>query len=241
MPSSGDKGIGFFERNLTLWVFLCIVGGIADGKIAPGFAARLDGMAIYVDEAPVVSIPIAPCLFFMMYRIMVEIDFGEVLWSGKAMRPVGLTLFINWVIKPFTVYAIARFLLGTLFLGFVGPDSVDHVKMRLGANRSLGAEYGTGKVVLIDGVTMLQVPLWRSDLAGCILLGIAPYTAMVLVWGFLAKGNDGHTLVVLSSTASWAGPCWRWGGSRCRGKPCCSPSVPTSLFRWRPGTSRANG
>ena len=94
------KGMSFFERYLTLWVALCIVAGIALGKVAPGFAQTLDGMAIYVNEAPVVSIPIALCLFFMMYPIMVKIDFSEVLQAGKAIRPVGLTLFINWAIKP---------------------------------------------------------------------------------------------------------------------------------------------
>jgi ACR3 family arsenite transporter len=193
-----SQGIGFFERYLTVWVGLCIVVGIALGKVAPGFARKLDSMAIYVDEAPVISIPIALCLFFMMYPIMVKIDFGEVLKAGKSLRPVGLTLFINWAIKPFTMYFIANFFLGTLFLGFIGPDAVDYVKAPLGSNLDIGADYGAGKVVMVEGVKMLEVPLWRSYLAGCILLGIAPCTAMVLVWGFLAKGNDGHTLVMVA-------------------------------------------
>ncbi|MDF1743785.1 MAG: ACR3 family arsenite efflux transporter [Gimesia sp.] len=196
--ATGNQGISFFERYLTVWVGLCIVAGMILGKVAPGFAQTLDGMALYVNDAPVVSIPIAVCLFFMMYPIMVKIDFGEVLKAGKAMRPVGLTLFINWAIKPFTMYAIASFFLGTLFLAFIGPEAVDYVKMPFGANLEVGAEYGSGKVVLVEGVKMLQVPLWRSYLAGCILLGIAPCTAMVLVWGFLAKGNDGHTLVMVA-------------------------------------------
>jgi ACR3 family arsenite transporter len=127
-----DKGIGFFERYLTVWVLLCIVAGIALGKIAPGVAKSLDAMAIYVGDAPVVSIPIALCLFFMMYPIMVKIDFTEVLRAGRAIKPVGLTLFINWAVKPFTMYAISVFFLGTLFLGFIGPDEVDYVKMPLG-------------------------------------------------------------------------------------------------------------
>ncbi len=196
--TSSGQGMGFFERYLTVWVALCIVGGIVLGKVAPGLAQTLDGMAIYVDEAPVVSIPIALCLFFMMYPIMVKIDFGEVLKAGKAIKPVGITLFINWAIKPFTMYAIASFFLGTLFLTLIGPDAVDHVKMPLGADLEIGDSYGAGTVVLVDNVRMLQVPLWRSYLAGCILLGIAPCTAMVLVWGFLAKGNDGHTLVMVA-------------------------------------------
>ncbi|MEO9591680.1 MULTISPECIES: ACR3 family arsenite efflux transporter [Rhodopirellula] len=193
-----EKGIGFFERYLTVWVGLCIVAGILLGKIAPGVAKSLDGMAIHVNDAPVISIPIAICLFFMMYPIMVKIDFGEVVKAGKSIKPVGLTLFLNWAIKPFTMYAIASFFLGTLFLGFIGPDAVDYVKAPLGSNLEVGASYGAGEVVLVEGVKMLQVPLWRSYLAGCILLGIAPCTAMVLVWGFLAKGNDGHTLVMVA-------------------------------------------
>jgi len=195
---SKAKGLTVFEKYLTIWVILCIVAGIVLGKIAPGVARSLDALAIYVHQAPVVSIPIAVCLFFMMYPIMVKIDFAEVLQAGKSAKPVALTLFVNWAIKPFTMYAIALFFLGTLFYGFIGPQAVDHVKMPLGLNLNLGDSYGAGKVVLVDGMKMLQVPLWRSYLAGCILLGIAPCTAMVLVWGYLAKGNDGHTLVMVA-------------------------------------------
>lgn len=193
-----SKSMSIFERYLTVWVILCIAGGIVLGKLAPGLAKTLDGMAITVNKAPVVSIPIAICLFFMMYPIMVKIDFAEVLQAGKSIKPVGLTLFVNWAIKPFTMYAIAVFFLGTLFYGLIGPDAVDLVKMPFGLDLPVGAQYGDGTVVLESGVKMLQVPLWRSYLAGCILLGIAPCTAMVLVWGYLAKGNDGHTLVMVA-------------------------------------------
>jgi ACR3 family arsenite transporter len=96
------------------------------------------------------------------------------------------------------MYAIALFCLGTLFRGFIGPEAVDHVKMPFGLDMLVGANYGAGQVVLVEGVKMLEVPLWRSYLAGCILLGIAPCTAMVLVWGYLARGNDGLTLVMVA-------------------------------------------
>jgi len=192
------KGLSVFEKYLTIWVALCIVGGIVLGKLTPGVATYLDSLAIYVGKAPVVSIPIAVCLFSMMYPIMVKIDFAEVLRAGKSIRPMGLTLFVNWAIKPFTMYAIALFFLGTLFYSFIGPDSLDLVKMPFGLDLPVGATYGVGKVVEANGVKMLEVPLWRSYLAGCILLGIAPCTAMVLVWGYLAKGNDGHTLVMVA-------------------------------------------
>ena len=191
-------GIGFFERYLTLWVLLCIIAGIAIGRLAPNLATALDRMAVTVDGAPVISIPIAICLFFMMYPIMAKIDFSEVLRAGQSLRPVLLTLVVNWAIKPFTMYAIATFCLGTLFLPFIGPAAVDHVTMPLGMNLDLGQAYGAGTVVLHEGVKMLEVPLWRSYLAGCILLGIAPCTAMVLVWGHLARGNAGLTLVMVA-------------------------------------------
>ncbi len=190
--------MGFFERYLTLWVALCIVTGIVLGAIAPEFAKTLDGISIDVNGAPVVSIPIAVCLFFMMYPIMVKIDFAEVVKAGKSIKPVSLTLFVNWAIKPFTMYGIAYLFLGVLFQSLIGADAVDLVKMPFGLDLPVGSDYGSGMVVLHEGIKMLEVPLWRSYLAGCILLGVAPCTAMVLVWGYLARGNAGHTLVMVA-------------------------------------------
>jgi ACR3 family arsenite transporter len=103
---------------------------------------------------------------------MVKIDFGEVLKAAKTPKPVGMTLLVNWAIKPFTMYLIASFFLGYLFKGFL-----------------------PGTEILITGQ---EVELWRSYIAGTILLGIAPCTAMVLVWSFLAKGNDGLTLIMVA-------------------------------------------
>ncbi len=170
-PDDG-KTLNIFERYLTLWVGLCIVGGIILGKVAPGAARALDGMAIYVDGAPVVSIPIAIALFFMMYPIMVKIDFAEVIKAGKTPKPVMLTLFMNWCVKPFTMFGIAWLFLGILFKDLL-----------------------PGMDTLKDGT---QVELWRSYISGAILLGIAPCTAMVLMWGYLAKGNQGLTLVMVA-------------------------------------------
>ena len=76
MSEVGERlsSMSIFERYLTVWVGLCIVGGIVLGKVAPGFAETLDGMAIHVNGAPVVSIPIAVCLFLMMYPIMAALE-----------------------------------------------------------------------------------------------------------------------------------------------------------------------
>lgn len=170
--SQDTKSMSLFERQLTLWVGLCILAGIGLGKLAPGLAKTLDGMAIYVNGAPVVSIPIAICLFFMMYPIMVKIDFGEVAKAGRNPKPVLLTLFINWGVKPFTMLGIAMLFLGGFFRDFL-----------------------PGTEIVKDGT---EVELYRSYISGAILLGIAPCTAMVLVWSYLAKGNQGLTLVMVA-------------------------------------------
>ena len=162
-----ERRLSTFEKYLTVWVALCILAGIALGTIAPGIAVALDSFSVYQ-----VSIPIAIALFFMMYPIMVKIDFAEVLKAGRNVKPVALTLFVNWAIKPFTMYILATFFLGYVFVGFI-----------------------PGTEVLADGTT---VELWRSYVAGCILLGIAPCTAMVLMWSYLAKGNDGLTLIMVA-------------------------------------------
>jgi ACR3 family arsenite transporter len=164
---SKTRRLSVFERYLTLWVLLCIGGGILLGKAAPELSVKLDSFSIYE-----VSIPIAVCLFFMMYPIMVKIDFTEVLRAAKTPKPVALTLFINWAIKPFTMFLIASFFLGYLFKGFI-----------------------PGTEILKTGQ---EVELWRSYISGAILLGIAPCTAMVLMWSYLAKGNAGLTLIMVA-------------------------------------------
>jgi ACR3 family arsenite transporter len=162
-----EKRLNVFEKYLTLWVALCIGVGILLGKIAPQVAVTLDSLSIYQ-----VSIPIAVCLFFMMYPIMVKIDFKEVIKAGKTPKPVLMTLIVNWAIKPFTMYLIASLFLGVLFRQFL-----------------------PGMEVVKSGQ---EVELWRSYISGAILLGIAPCTAMVLMWGYLARGNDGLTLIMVA-------------------------------------------
>ncbi len=160
------SSLSFFERYLTIWVLLCIAAGIALGRLLPGVAETLDSLSVYN-----VSIPIAICLFFMMYPIMVKIDFSQAMQAARAPKPVMLTLVVNWLIKPFTMVAIAQFFLGWLFLP------------------------------LIEGTELIrgsEVSLANSYIAGTILLGIAPCTAMVLMWGYLSYSNQGHTLVMVA-------------------------------------------
>lgn len=164
-PQVGGQ-LSFFEKYLTVWVVLCIIGGIALGKLFPGVAVTLDAMSVYQ-----VSIPIAICLFFMMYPIMVKIDFTQAKRAVRAPKPVILTLVVNWLIKPFTMVAFAQFFLGWLFQPLLSETEIIR-----------GAE----------------VSLANSYIAGAILLGIAPCTAMVLMWGYLSYSNQGHTLVMVA-------------------------------------------
>jgi len=96
------------------------------------------------------------------------------------------------------MYGICLLFLGVFLKGVIGPDEMDYLRIPFSLNLEVGAAYGDGTVVIHDGTKMLAVPLWRSYLAGCILLGIAPCTAMVLIWGHLAKGNAGHTLIMVA-------------------------------------------
>ncbi|MDO9573590.1 MAG: ACR3 family arsenite efflux transporter [Candidatus Contubernalis sp.] len=151
------KTLGVFEKYLTLWVLICMAVGTILGFVFPGFATALDRMQVYN-----VSIPIGILLFFMIYPIMVQIDFQTVVESIKAPKPVIITLVINWAVKPFTMALIAWFFMRFVWAPFIPADAAD------------------------------------MYIAGMILLGIAPCTAMVLVWSYLARGNMGHTLVMVA-------------------------------------------
>ncbi|PNW53084.1 UNVERIFIED_CONTAM: arsenical-resistance protein [Euhalothece sp. KZN 001] len=165
-PQAGGK-LSFFERYLTVWVFFCIIGGIILGRTFPQVAQTLNSIQIYQ-----VSIPIAVCLFFMMYPIMVKIDFSQAVEAAKTPKPVLLTLGINWLVKPFSMVLFAQFFLGWLFRPLI--EGTEIVR-------------GGQEIAIAD-----------SYIAGTILLGIAPCTAMVLMWGYLSYGNQGHTLVMVA-------------------------------------------
>ncbi|MEB3224986.1 MAG: ACR3 family arsenite efflux transporter [Synechococcus sp.] len=158
--------LNIFEKYLTLWVALCIVVGILLGRLLPAIAQTLDALSFYN-----VSLPIAVCLFFMMYPIMVKIDFSQAVKAAQTPKPVALTLVINWLIKPFTMVFFAQFFLGYLFRPLLSATE------------------------MIRGA---EIALADSYIAGCILLGIAPCTAMVLMWGYLSYSNQGHTLVMVA-------------------------------------------
>jgi ACR3 family arsenite transporter len=146
-----------FEKYLTVWVGLCILLGLIIGYISPNLAQALSEFEVYH-----VSIPIAVCLFLMIYSIMIQIDFKKVTEAAKTPKPVFISSTINWLIKPFT-----KMMLALLFF-----------------------------MVIFKEVLPLEDA--QSYTAGLILLGIAPCTAMVLMWVHLAKGNQGLNLVMIA-------------------------------------------
>lgn len=152
--SKENKGIGFFERYLTIWVTLCIIAGIAIGQWIPAVPETL-GKWEYAN----VSIPIAVLIWLMIYPMMLKVDFQSVKNVGKRPKGVFITCVTNWLIKPFTMFGIAWFFFFVVFKTFIPTALADQY------------------------------------LAGAVLLGAAPCTAMVFVWSYLTNGDAAYTLV----------------------------------------------
>ena len=150
-----ERRLGLWEKYLTLWVALCITAGTALGRAFPQVSDILAKL-----EVANISIPIAICMFAMIYPIMVQISFEEIKKAVLSPKPIALTLFANWVVKPFTMALFAWLFLSVIFDSFLTPRQIQDYQ------------------------------------GGLILLGVAPCTAMVLVWSYLARGNMGHTLVM---------------------------------------------
>jgi ACR3 family arsenite transporter len=151
-------GIGFFEKYLTVWVILCMVIGVLIGRFLPAVPKFL-GQFEYAQ----VSIPIAILIWLMIYPMMMKVDFASVKYIGKNPKGLYVTWATNWLIKPFTMYAIAYFFLFIVFKPWITPE------------------------------------LAKNYLAGAILLGAAPCTAMVFVWSYLTKGNAAYTVVQVAT------------------------------------------
>lgn len=152
--SKESEQMGFFERYLSVWVALCIIGGIVLGKVLGSSISVLSEMNIAT-----VNIPVAILVWLMIFPMMVQIDFGSIKDVGKNPKGLALTLAINWLIKPFTMAFFAWIFFDKLYSAYLTPE--------------LAQEY----------------------IAGAILLGAAPCTAMVFVWSYLTKGDPEYTLV----------------------------------------------
>ena len=158
MSTEKNQGIGFFEKYLTLWVIICMAVGVLIGKYLPAVPQFL-GKFEYAN----VSIPIAVLIWLMIYPMMMKVDFKSIKNVGKNPAGLFVTWVVNWLIKPFTMFAIASFFFFVVFKGLISPE------------------------------------LAKDYLAGAVLLGAAPCTAMVFVWSHLTKGNAAYTVVQVAT------------------------------------------
>jgi len=152
-----EDGIGFFERYLTLWVLICIGAGIGIGAL---FGEQMTVISSW--EIAHVNIPVAVLIWMMIYPMMVQVDFSSLKKVGKNIKGLGLTIVVNWLIKPFTMAFFAWIFFDHIYSAWIAPDQADQY------------------------------------IAGAILLGAAPCTAMVFVWSYLSKGDPNYTLVQVS-------------------------------------------
>ncbi len=145
--------LGFFERYLTVWVFLCIVAGTAFGQAAPEFAQAVGAL-----EIAHVNVPVGVLIWIMIIPMLMKIDFGALHEVREQKASIGVTLFVNWAVKPFSMALLGWIFLRYVFAPWLPAEQID------------------------------------SYLAGLILLGAAPCTAMVFVWSNLCRGNANFTL-----------------------------------------------
>lgn len=158
MSEKKSAEIGFFQKYLTVWVALCMAAGVLIGKFMPEVPALLNKF-----EYAKVSIPVAILIWVMIYPMMMKVDFQSVKNVGKNPRGLYVTWVTNWLIKPFTMYALGAFFMYVVFKNIIAPD------------------------------------LAKQYLAGMILLGAAPCTAMVFVWSHLTKGDPAYTVVQVAT------------------------------------------
>jgi len=149
--------MGVFERYLSVWVGLAILAGIGLGLLAP------DGFAVIAQlEYAQVNLVIAVLIWLMIYPMMIQVDFSALSDVVKKPKGIGLTLVINWLVKPFSMALLGWLFFKVLFADLVSPEDA------------------------------------TQYIAGMILLGVAPCTAMVFVWSKLTKGDPNYTLVQVS-------------------------------------------
>lgn len=158
MSNEKTQGIGFFEKYLTIWVIVCMGIGVLIGQFLPAIPTFLGRF-----EYAQVSIPIAILIWLMIYPMMMKVDFTSIKNVGKNPKGLYVTWATNWLIKPFTMFAIASFFFYVVFKNIMPAD------------------------------------IAKQYLAGAVLLGAAPCTAMVFVWSHLTKGNPAYTVVQVAT------------------------------------------
>jgi len=141
-------GIGFFEKWLSVWVAICMAAGILLGNFAPGLVGALAAM-----EYASVNLVVAILIWAMVYPMMVNVDFASLSQVNAKPKGLVITIVVNWLIKPFTMAALAVLFFDYIFAPLIDPADA------------------------------------QQYIAGLIILGAAPCTAMVFVWSQMTRGD----------------------------------------------------
>ncbi|TXT31032.1 MAG: arsenite transporter ACR3 family [Rhodocyclaceae bacterium] len=112
--------MSFFERYLTIWVFLCIVTGIVFGQFAPTLFQAIGRM-----EVAQVNLPVGLLIWVMIIPMLVKVDFGALAEMKQHVRGIGVTLFVNWLVKPFSMAFLGWLFIRNLFAPMLPPDQLD--------------------------------------------------------------------------------------------------------------------
>ena len=144
IPPATPKRLNYFERYLSLWVLVCMIVGVALGKLLPDFVAGLSKLEF--GQGSQVNIPIAVLIWLMIFPMMLKIDFGSL--GGIAKKPKGLfiTLFVNWLVKPFSMAFLAWVFLQHVFAGWVEPE--------------MAKNYTAGLIILAAAPCTAMVFVW---------------------------------------------------------------------------------
>ncbi|HTI97755.1 MAG TPA: ACR3 family arsenite efflux transporter [Dongiaceae bacterium] len=144
VPASTPRRLAFFERYLTLWVFLCMLAGVALGRLFPGATASLS--ALQFGRGSQVNIPIAVLIWLMIYPMMLKVDFTALGGIARKPRGLGVTLLVNWLVKPFSMAFLGWLFMRHIFAAWIAPD--------------LAREYTAGLIILAAAPCTAMVFVW---------------------------------------------------------------------------------
>src|SRR5512137_1227054 len=220
-PAVPAKRLNLFERYLTVWVALCMVAGVLLGKLLPGFVGAVRGMEF--GQGSQINLPIAVLIWLMIYPMMLKIDFASILGIRKRPGGILVTLFVNWLVKPFSMALLGWVFFKHLFLPLIGPQLADQY---VAGTIILAAAPCTAMVFvwsyLTDGdpaYTLVQVavndlimlvafaPVVKFLVSGASTLvvpfGVLLYSVLIFVVIPLAAGSISRSILVRRNGRPW--------------------------------------
>lgn len=141
VSSKTDRQMSFFDRYLSVWVGLCMLTGVLIGRILPEPVAALRSM-----EVSHINLPIAGLIWLMIYPMMLKVDFSSILKVGRHPRGLFITVFVNWLVKPFSMALLGWVFFKLLFLPLIGPEAAN--------------QYIAGTIILAAAPCTAMVFVW---------------------------------------------------------------------------------